>query len=340
MKGFLTAKEIEILQEAHHDTRLRKQADRIKAILLLNQGFSYSDTARILMLDDETIRRYEREYQKTGVDGLLENRYLGSNAFLTVNQQQEFTQHLRAYTYQTVKEIVSYVEQTYQTKYSVEGMTQLLHRLGFVYKKTKRIPGKLDPVKQENFLKQYEQIKTTKQDQDKIYFLDATHPQHNNMPFYGWIYKGETTTIKANTGRKRLNLNGALNAEDLEVVVLDEPTINTQAMIRMFSALEEKQPRGLLYCIADNASYNHSYELRDFLKSHERIKLIYLPGYSPNLNLIERLWLFFQRKQLYNHYYETFQDFKINCLEFFQNLEQHRPELQTLLADNFQKIQP
>lgn len=340
MQGFLTARETEILHEAHHDSRFRKQADRIKAILFLNEGFSYTNTARLLMLDDETVRRYEKEYQKTGVDGLLENHYSGSSAFLTTNQQEKLTQHLRANTYQTVKEIVVYVEQTYRVWYSIEGMTQLLHRLGFVYKKTKRIPGKLDPIKQTEFVQQYKEIKATKQPQDKIYFLDATHPQHNNMPFYGWIYKGDVKQIKANTGRKRLNLNGALNAEGLEVMVLEEPTVNTQAMIRLFLALEEKQPTGLLYCIADNASYNHSYELRDFLKSHERIKLIYLPGYSPNLNLIERLWLFFQRRQLYNHYYETFQEFKTNCLKFFQNLEQYQPELQTLLADNFQKIQP
>ncbi len=64
MKDFLTAKEIEILQEAHHSSRLRKSADRIKTILLLNQGFSYAQVAKMLLLGEITIRRYEKEYKK------------------------------------------------------------------------------------------------------------------------------------------------------------------------------------------------------------------------------------------------------------------------------------
>lgn len=86
MKNFLTAQEMIILQEAHHDTRLRKQADRIKSILLLNEGYSYLEIAKILMLDDATIRRYEKEFKKGGVDELLENNYSGSELFLTIKQ--------------------------------------------------------------------------------------------------------------------------------------------------------------------------------------------------------------------------------------------------------------
>lgn len=65
-------------------------------------------------------------------------------------------------------------------------MTYLLHRLGFVYKKTKIIPGKLDPQKQEAFKKEYEKLKQTKKPEDKIYFMDASHPRHNNESSYGY----------------------------------------------------------------------------------------------------------------------------------------------------------
>ena len=79
-------------------------------------------------------------------------------------------------------------------------MTHLLHcRLRFVYKKTKQVPGKLDFFKQEQFKAEYEESETEQKEIDKIGQVDASHPQHNNMPFYGWIYKGVTKTIKANT---------------------------------------------------------------------------------------------------------------------------------------------
>jgi transposase len=75
MSNFLTENQKIILQEAHHSSRFRKNADRIKAILLLNEGFSYPAVAKILLLDDMTIRRYEKEYKEKGVDGLLECLY-------------------------------------------------------------------------------------------------------------------------------------------------------------------------------------------------------------------------------------------------------------------------
>lgn len=337
MKDFLTGREVIILQEAHHSSRLRKSADRIKTILFLNQGFSYEATAKLLMLDETTIRRYEKEFGKTGVDGLLEDRYHGSNGYLTVPQEQELTTHLKANTYQTVKEVVSYTRKTYKKVYSIEGMTHLLHRLHFVYKKTKQIPGKVDIQKQEEFKKEYGILKTTKQPEDKIYFVDATHPQHNNMPFYGWIYRGDTKTIKANTGRKRLNLNGALNLEDLNITILSEKTIDTEAMKRLILELVRKQPNGKIYLVLDNASYNHSYDLRDFLVLHPRVQLKYLPPYSPNLNIIERLWRFFHQKHR-DKYFEKFKDFEETVLSFFQNINQYNDELKTLLTDSFQTL--
>lgn len=338
MKGFLTEEQIGILREAHYSCHMRKSADRIKAILLLNDGLSYDKVAKILMLDDATIRRYEKQYEQTDVDGLIECRYFGRHGLLTKQQEIGLTTHLKRQTYQTIKTICLYAQKHYRKSYSIEGMTHLLHRLGFVYKKTKRIPGKFDPIRQQEFIKMYRELKTKKEKQDRIYFLDSTHPQHNSYPSYGWIYKGETKTIKANTGRKRLNLNGALNLEDLKITVLEEKTINTDAIVNLCVTLEEKQPTGLLYLIMDNARYNKSKYLKLFLKVHRRIKPIYLPAYSPNLNIIERLWLFFHKKILYNRYYETFPEFKTKALRFFQKIDKYKPELKTLLTDSFQTI--
>lgn len=337
MKDFLTAREVIILQEAHHSSQLRKSADRIKTILCLNQGLSYEQIAKLLLLDETTVRRYYKGYQKTGVDGLLEDHYCGSSGYLTILQEQELISHLKQNIYQTVKEVVVYVNKTYGKNYSIEGMTHLLHRLHFVYKKTKQIPGKVDLAKQELFKKEYQELKQTKKADDKIYFVDATHPQHNNMPFYGWIYKGDTKTIKANTGRKRLNLNGALGIENLDITVLSEETIDTYSMMRLVLTLEEKQKAGRVYLVVDNASYNHSYELQLFLDDHPRVYLKYLPPYSPNLNIIERLWRFFHQKHR-DKYFEKFKDFEETVLTFFKNINQYNAELKTLLTDSFQTL--
>lgn len=337
MKDFLTAREVLILQEAHHSAKFRKSADRIKTILLLNKGLSYSQVAEILMLDETTLRRYREGYKSKGIDGLLESRYQGSVANLTKEQEAELKKHLKEKIYQTVKAVIAYVEKTYSISYSVEGMTHLLHRMKFSYKKTKVIPGKANGEKQERFKEEYTELKATKKPEDKIYFVDASHPHHNNRPFYGWIYKGEEKAIKTNSGRKRINLNGALNIEDMDITVLSEETINSHAMMRLILSLEEKQPTGEIYLILDNARYNHSYELQLFLEDHPRVHLKYLPAYSPNLNTIERLWKFYYKKHQ-DMYFEKFKEFEAEVLSFFKNINQYNAELKTLLTDSFQTL--
>lgn len=338
MRDFLTAQEVIILREAHYDSKYRKQADRIKAILFLNQGFDFDTTARLLMLDETTIRRYLKEFKASGVDGLLEDHYSGSESFLSTIQQQELTLYLKGHTLKTVKEVAAYTKTKYSMEYSIEGMTHLLHKLGFVYKKTKIIPGKLDPAKQEAFKAEYEKLKQIKNPEDKIYFLDASHPHHNNESSYGWIYKGTDRWIKTNTGRKRVNINGALNLEDLTVITRLEETINADAMILLIKNIEEHQPEGQIYLILDNARYNHAKKVKSHIRHSGRAHLVFLPSYSPNLNIIERLWLFLHQKILYDKYYETFPEFKTAVVTFLENIQQYRKELKTLLTDSFQTI--
>lgn len=338
MKNFLPKEDIIVLQEAHHAARDKRKADRIKTVLLLNQGYKYSEIARILLLNDSTAREYFKEYQDLGLDGLVEDNYSGSESFLTVLEQQQLTLYLKAHTLKTVKEVVFYVETAYGKQYSIEGMTHLLHKLGFVYKKTKIIPGKLDPLKQEEFKKQYQVLKETKNPEDRIYFVDASHPHHNNQSSYGWIYKGSERWIKTNAGRKRVNINGALSLEDLTVITRLEETINADAMVLLIKNIETHQPKGEIYLILDNARYNHAIKVKEYVECSGRIHLVFLPSYSPNLNIIERLWLFLHQKILNDHYYETFPQFKEEVLNFFRNINIYKEELRSRLTDSFQVI--
>src|SRR3989338_6929796 len=182
MRGFLTTEEIMILKEAHHAAQSKKQADRIKTILLLNQGLAYGEITRLLLLDDSTLRRYYREYEQAGIDGLLEDHYRGSDPLLTKKQHARLEAYLDERVRPNAEAVCAWVKEQFAIEYSIEGMTHLLHRLGFSYKKTRHVPGKADAVKQQAFVAQYEQLKKDKNPEDKIYFVDASHPHHNSMP--------------------------------------------------------------------------------------------------------------------------------------------------------------
>ena len=338
MKDFLAAQEVLVLKEAHHSSRFRKSADRIKAILLLNKGLSYTQIAEILLLDEVTLRRYVQKFVEKGIDGLLESHYAGGISHLTFTDQQKLKVYLKENTLITAVAVVDHIKKTYGITYSIIGATKLMHRLGFVYKKPKVIPGKIDIVLQKAFIQTYHNTKAHLGKNDKIYFLDATHPTHNTKTSYGWILKGKENDkyVKSNSGRKRINLNGALNWNDKTAIVLDEKTINTEATIHLLEQIKEKQKQGKVYMILDNASYHHAKLVRRWILHHPRFKLLYLPPYSPNLNLIERLWRFFHQKITYNKYFDTFEEFKTTTLDFFKNLKQYDSQLTTLLTDNFQ----
>lgn len=335
----LTAKKVAELKRLHRKLSHRKDADKVKTVLLLGTGWSPGQVAEILLLDEKTLRRYVQNYQQDPEgDFWLTTFYQGSQAKLSDEQTALLDRHLEETVYLTVAEIVEYVKKEWGIHYSINGMTDLLHRMDYTYKKPKKVPGKADAQAQKQFVEEYKELKNSKKKHDPIYFVDGVHPQHNSVAAFGWIKKGQTKTLKSNTGRARLNISGAVNAETLQVVTRNDESINAQSTIELFKMLERKHRQAeTIYVIADNARYYRNRAVQAYLES-SRIKLIFLPPYSPNLNLIERLWKYFRKKILYNKYYETFSEFKEQAMAFFANIKQHKAALRTLLADNFEII--
>jgi transposase len=330
--------ELSDLREAHAELREKRDADRVKAIILLGSGWSATHVAEALLIDRNTIRTYYRQYQKGGLTTLLQTQHMGSASFLSVSQANELDAYLQTTLHLTAKSVAAYIKERWQIRYSERGVTALLYRLGYVYKKPKLIPGKANAKVQLEFLENYEHLKKEKQPEDLILFMDGVHPHHNPVIAYGWIKRGVEFPVKSNTGRQRLNINGAVNIDSLETVCRFYDTINGEATIDLCKAIEEHYPKaGIIYIICDNARYYRSKAVRQFLET-SRIEFVFLPPYAPNLNLIERYWKYFKKMILYNHYYETFNEFKIACENFFSEPEKHVDNLRSLLTGNFQII--
>jgi len=343
MSKILTKEEIVSLKDAHRLVANKRIADWIKAILMVDDGYGYGEIERVLLLNESTVRRAIKRFKKRGVNGLLETKYIGGNNKLLTNaEEKQIKVFLEINTQQTTIEIRDHIKTVYQVKYSLSGVTKLLHRLGFTYKKPKIIPGKADLKKQDKFIKKYNRVKENLRENDRIYFGDASHPTHNTKADYGWILKGKKNDkwIKSNTGRKRLNLNGVINLKHQEAIVLSEETINADAVISLLEKIKKKQPKGKAYLIWDNARYHHAKKVKEWLNKNKRFKILFLPPYSPNLNIIERLWRFYHKKVTASQYFESFEEFKRKTLDFFKNLKKYKKELSSLLTDNFQTFDP
>lgn len=334
----LPQQELDELEYEHRHTSDKRYADRIKAVYLLGSGWQVSQVAQALMIDRESVRNHHKRYRKGGLMALLRNDAGGSECALNAEQHQQLAAYLQSHLCLTAKQVAHYVQKTWQVTYSERGITQLLHRLGFVYKKPKLIPGKADAERQHAFIETYRQLQDAKKPEDRIYFMDATHPHHNPIAGYGWIKRGQTHEIRNNTGRQRLNINGVIDCSDLSAIVRYDDTINAQSTIKLFQQIELQNPDAVrIHIICDNARYYHARLVKDYL-ANSKIELVFLPPYAPNLNLIERFWKFFKKTVLYGRYYETFCQFKTACDGFFDGLDQYHASLRSLLNDRFQII--
>ena len=132
-----------------------------------------------------------------------------------------------------------------------------------------------------------------------------------------------------------MNINGAVNIKTLETVTDFTKRVNKESSLRLCRKIEKKHPKAkAIHIFLDNASYYGAKWLRQQLEG-TKIVLHFLPSYSPNLNLIERLWKFFKKEILYNTYHETFENFLSACKNFFRCRKKYKEELRSLLSEKF-----
>ena len=339
--GFLNPEERRALLLVLHGRRHTAfEHVRANAILLIDKGWSLSEVAEALFLDIDTVRDYFARYNSGKLEALLNDNYKAKESLLTDGQKKQLLNHVDNHLYMDSKLIAAYIQLEFGVKYSRSGTHRLLHELGFVYKKPKQIPGGADPEAQDKFIQHFQEFMAQKSPETPVYFTDAMHPTHNSAPAYGWILRGVEKELPANCGRQRLNINGALNIETHEIITQSVSSVNALATVELFRRIDKANPdAAVIYVISDNAGCYHSKLVMEYLESGQsRIKLWFLPAYSPNLNLIERVWGFFRRKVMNNRYYATFKEFTEEALMFFDCLSDYTDELLTLLTQKFQRF--
>ena len=315
--NFLSDSEREHLKLQHRRERDGRIRDRIKAVLLYDEGWTPKEIARVLLISDEAVRNHIDEYETSKK---LKPESGGSTEKLSADQSQKLEAHLQTHTYLYVKDIVAYVEVTFGVFYTARGMRNWLQRHCFSYKKPAVVPGKANKEQQQEWLAKYEILRQALPGDETICFMDGVHPTHNVQPAYGWIKKGVRKEIAANTGRARLNLSGIIDVINHNIVIQEDETLNAESTISFFQKIEEAYPdKRKIHVFCDNAPYYRNKAVKQYLTT-SKVCLHFLPPYSPNLNPIERLWKWMKERVIYNTYYEHFEDFKGAILGFFSVL--------------------
>ncbi|HEY1835629.1 MAG TPA: IS630 family transposase [Candidatus Saccharimonadales bacterium] len=330
------------LRQLARATKDAKTAIRIRAILALGNGHSVKHVAELFLLDEDTVAKWRNKYRKRhSFSDWLAAAHQRYNGKLTAGQQHELEAYVESELITDAAVAVQYIQDCYGQDYTINGVTKLLHRLGFVYKQTTLIPGKLDEAKQAAFKRAYEKLKAKKlPDDEVILFGDGVHPSHNVHATKAWIKKGQEKQVPTNTGRKRLNINGVLDIVAMQAVIHYAKTLNAQTTMELFDKIQAAYPdKQKIHLIVDNATYYKNKELQAYLRKRKcRIKIHWLPPYSPNLNFIERLWHYLKKYIIGTKRRQQFKEFEADIQAFFDNFSDYEQRLRQFIGTEMHLI--
>ena len=336
----LTNDEKLTLESRHKKSRDKRECDRIKAVLLCDEGWSTPMIAQALRIHETSIVRHLSDFIS---NEKLAPKSGGSDGYLGEEQTRQLIQHLCDTTYLHTHQIVAYIKDAFAVEYTVAGLNKWLHQHHFSYKKPKGVPHKFDVDKQAAFIEYYEQLKSSLNTDEPLLFMDAVHPTQATKITAGWIRKGVDKSIETTGSRTRLNIVGAIRLGHLSEAVIEQyhKTVNGESIVDFLTKTRHfYHTSGTIHLVLDGAGYHRSALVVDAAKELN-ITLHYLPPYSPNLNPIERLWKVMNKHARNSQYFATTKEFRERIDRFFTTtLPEIADSLGSTINDNFQKLKP
>jgi transposase len=324
----------------HPDPRVQR---KMEVLWLKSHGLNHDDIAAYADVSRRTVPRYLDEYLEGGLPRL--RRCPGHHPqSLLVEHESSLEEYFREHPPRSTQQARALIEQRTGVR---RGLSQVRHflkdHLGLRWRKVGAIPVPPKKTIEEHAREQATfvqeelepRLEQARQGRRQVYFVDAAHFVF--APFLGCLWCAARLFVRAASGRKRYNVLGALDAVTHRLIrVTNFDYINAESVCALLHAVAEAAVGSPITLVLDNARYQKC-ALAQGVAESLGIELLYLPGYSPNLNLIERLWRFVRKESLNSTYYEAFEQFTTaidQCLDGLPTV--HKSEMETLLTHEFQ----
>lgn len=310
---------------------------RMLCLRLKYRGYQNQAIADILEISRNSVGNYLDLYQQSGLEGLKTLNYRGPVSKLEKHRPR-VESSFRLQPPRSVKEARERIKKLTGKKRSLTRVRAFMKRMGMNPLATGQMPAKADGEKQKQFHDQILQplLQKAKAGQCHVLFLDSAHFVLAAFVAVVWCF--ERVFVKTAPGRFRLNVIGAIHATTHELTALYNDTyINADTVVKLLERIA-KQYAGLpIHIILDNARYQHC----EFVKEAAlklNITLVFLPPYSPNLNLIERLWKFVKAEVCAANYFQDAKTFQNAIVDFLNQLHRKKmkKQLKSRLTHNFQ----
>ena len=327
----------------HPDPRVQR---KMEVLWLKSHGLNHDDIAAYADVSRRTVQRYLDEYLEGGLPQLRRFGWHQPQSAL-VEHEASLEEYFLKHPPRSAKQAQAIIEEQTGIR---RGLSQVRHflkdRLGLRWRKTGAIP--VPPKKtveehareQATFLQEKlePRLKQARRGRRQVYFVDAAHFVF--APFLGCLWCAARLFVRAASGRKRYNVLGAFDAVTHRLIrVTNDGYINAESVCALLRSVAAAGVGLPITLVLDNARYQKCALVQD-LASSLGIELLYLPSYSPNLNLIERLWRFVRKQSLDSIYYEDFAQFTAaidQCLDDLSTV--HKGEMETLMTHKFQMFE-
>ena len=329
-------------RSVHPNPRIR---EKMLVIWLLHNGVTWQHAAKIVGVSRATVQRYVAAFREGGLEGLRQ-----WNVNRRVSEMAAYRELIReSFEKEPVRTVAEACERIFQLTGLRRGPSQVrkfLKDMGLKFLRVRPIP-----VPPKKTLAEHIETQATFHDADlkprldaavagdgHVFFVDAAHFVFGTFLCCLWSFT--RIFVRAASGRQRFNVLGAWNAVTRELIAVTNTTVvNTETMCELLRKIVALGLTGPITLVLDNARYQRNAVVQA-LATQLGITLLYLPSYSPNFNLIERLWKFIKRRALYGRYHPTFAEFQAAIQEVIDGLSTtHAEKLKSLMTLNFQRFE-
>lgn len=309
--------EIKAAMKVNKDLRMY---ERYQTILMALYNEDYEQIAKITGRSIATVCNYVKAYRQGGIAGLQMEHSTGRPRQLNEEQEQKVYQIIVDRTPSDVgfpakmnwtsPIIRKWIEQEFGVCYSDRGTRDLLYRLRLSFTSPTYTLAKADPIKQEAFKEEFEEIKKKllNEEIDRILFEDESMIRDYQALSRTWFAKGQQKIIPTYGKHWGAKLIGTLDYETGEVFCVQEEQYTAKEFLSFLEKVTAKYQGERIVMILDNARIHHAKLIQPFLEKNKALlTLAYLPPYSPNLNLIEELWGWMKSSVINNVFFDSVQ---------------------------------
>ena len=342
----LTEAQLDLLHKEASENPCARARKKCWVVYLKGKRYAHQEIADVVRVDCDTVTEYLRKYRDGGLPGLLAEDYRQPTGQLD-GHAERLKKVFETSPPHTVNQAIEVIGQETGVRLKPSACRDFMRKLGMRFRRCGLVPGKAPDDERQLQAQQafhddklQPRLEEAKQGRRTVLFVDAAHFVMG--AFLGMLWCFVRQLLPSSCGRRRYNVLGAYDPIRREAVTLTNDTVVNQ---ETFCALLDKiavcyADTGLpITLVLDNARYQRNATVQA-LAAQLGITLLYLPSYSPNLNLIERLWKFIKRKELYGKYHARFGDFRTaiqTCLS--QVSTAHRNPLKSLMTLNFQTFE-